>query len=157
MARVLIIGCGCRGRELAGELLEAGHTVRGTTRQPGQLQAIEAAGAEAVIADPDRVATLIPAFAGVAVACLLLGSATGAPDALRALHTTRLEMLLTRAIDTTIRGVVYEATGTIDPDVLEAGARIVRTKCDESRIPHRILLAPGEATRAIEELLSPGG
>lgn len=157
MARVLIVGCGCRGRELAGQLRAAGHSVRGTTRQPAKLGAIEAAGAEAVIADPDRVATVVPAFAGVAVVCLLLGSATGAPDDLRALHTTRLEMLLARTIDTPIRGVVYEATGTIDPDALKAGARIVGTKCDESMIPHRILLSPGEAKRAIEELLNPHG
>ena len=34
MARVLIVGCGGRGRALARELVAAGHTVRGTTRDP---------------------------------------------------------------------------------------------------------------------------
>ncbi|HWF35957.1 MAG TPA: hypothetical protein VG295_11300, partial [Solirubrobacteraceae bacterium] len=77
MARILIVGCGCRGQQLAGELRAAGHAVRGTTRDPGRQPAIEAAGAEPFVADPDRVGTLIPAFAGVAVMCLLLASAAG--------------------------------------------------------------------------------
>jgi hypothetical protein len=61
LARVLIVGCGCRGRLLAAALGEAGHAVRGTTRDPGMLRAIEAGGAEAALADPDR---LVDAFAG---------------------------------------------------------------------------------------------
>ena len=46
MARVLIVGCGCRGRALAADLRGAGHAVRGTTRDPGRTAAIAAAGAE---------------------------------------------------------------------------------------------------------------
>ena len=34
MARVLIVGCGCRGRTLAASLIEQGLAVRGTTRRP---------------------------------------------------------------------------------------------------------------------------
>ena len=56
MARALIVGCGCRGRELGRELIEAGWQVRGTTRDPAKLAEIEAAGIEAMIADPDRIA-----------------------------------------------------------------------------------------------------
>ncbi len=55
MARVLIVGCGCRGRELAGALLAAGHQVRGTSRDPAALRALAAAGVEGVVADPDRL------------------------------------------------------------------------------------------------------
>ncbi len=145
MARCLIIGCGCRGQSLAGELIARGHAVRGTTRDPGSRAAIEAIGAEAYVGDPDRVATLAPALDQVTVACVLLGSAVAPPEQLAALHGTRLEMLLTRIVDTTVRGVVYEAAGSVDPDVLAAGAALVRERCEDSRIPYSLLDAdPGE-------------
>jgi len=160
MARILIVGCGCRGRQLARELRAAGHAVRGTTRDPGQAPDIEAAGAEPFIADPDRIGTLVPAFAGVTVMCLLLGSATGPEADLSALHTTRLEMLLLRAIDTTIHAVLYEATGTVDEQLLSTGAELVQAKCEQSSIRYGILRADDDtwltrAGGAIEALLAP--
>lgn len=159
MARVLIVGCGRRGQALARELLAAGHAVRGTTRRSEHLTAIEAIGAEPALADPDRIGTLIPAFAGVTVMCLLLGSATGTPDQLTALHTTRLEMLLRRIIDTTIHGLLYEATGTVEPTTLDAGAKLVQEKCEHSNIRYEILRADEEswlitATGGVEALLA---
>jgi 3-hydroxyisobutyrate dehydrogenase-like beta-hydroxyacid dehydrogenase len=126
VARCLIIGCGCRGRELARELVRRGHAVRGTTRDPSRAIVIEEAGADAVVGDPDRVATLVGALDHVTVACILLGSATGSRDQLTALHGSRLEMLLTKLVDTTVRGVVYEAAGTVDSVVLRGGAARVR-------------------------------
>ena len=141
MARCLIIGCGCRGRLLARELIARGHSVRGTTRSPAGLAAIEATGAEAVLGDPDVVGTLVRSFEHVSVACVLLGSAAGAPTDLAALHGTRLDMLLARMLDTTIRGVVYEATGSVDPDVLAGAASLVRERCEDSRIPYALLRA----------------
>ena len=36
LARVLIVGCGCRGRELAAALMAEGHAVRGTLARPGR-------------------------------------------------------------------------------------------------------------------------
>ena len=55
---VLIVGCGCRGREL-GRDLAAGPTPCAAPRATrGQLAAIEADGLEAVQADPDRLGTL---------------------------------------------------------------------------------------------------
>jgi uncharacterized protein YbjT (DUF2867 family) len=160
VARVLIVGCGCRGQTLARELRVMGHAVRGTTRNPARTGQIEAAGAEPFIADPDRIGTLVPAFAGVTVICLLLASATGTPDHLQALHTTRLEMLLQRTIDTTIHGVLYEAAGTIDQALLTKGAELVQSKCQESSIPYALLKAkpeawPTPALEAIEALLAP--
>ncbi|HEX5146304.1 MAG TPA: hypothetical protein VFV85_04720, partial [Conexibacter sp.] len=65
MARVLIVGCGCRGQALARELRARGHAVRGTTRDEAGRAAIEAAGAEAWIGDPDRIATISYALDGV--------------------------------------------------------------------------------------------
>jgi uncharacterized protein YbjT (DUF2867 family) len=139
MARCLIIGCGCRGRSLATELIAAGHAVRGTTRDPERAGEIEAIGAEAVVGDPDVVATLARSLEHVSVACVLLGSAVGSPEQLAALHGTRLEMLLTRMIDTTVHGIVYEASGSVDRALLDAGAALVRERCEDARIPFALL------------------
>lgn len=141
MARCLIIGCGCRGLSLARELIAAGHAVRGTTRDPGRRAEIEAGGVEVVIGDPDVVATLARSLEHVSIACVLLGSAVGSPEQLAALHGTRLEMLLTRMLDTTVRGIVYEAAGSVDAALLEAGAARVRERCEDSRIPYALLEA----------------
>jgi uncharacterized protein YbjT (DUF2867 family) len=141
VARCLIIGCGCRGLSLTAALRAEGHAVRATTRDPARVAELEAAGAEPVIGDPDRVATLSRALDHVGVICLLLGSATGDPEQLRALHTTRLAMLLEKTLDTTVRGVVYESVGSVDPAVLRAGAGVVASACERSLIPHVLLAA----------------
>lgn len=99
-----------------------------------------------MIGDPDVVATLARSLEHVGVACVLLGSAVGSPEHLTALHGTRLDMLLTRMVDTTVRGIVYEASGSVDARVLEAGATRVRECCEDSRIPYALLRAdPGDA------------
>jgi uncharacterized protein YbjT (DUF2867 family) len=139
VARVLIIGCGCRGLSLARGLRERGHAVRGTTRDAERLDELEQAGIEAVLADPDRIATIAPLFEHVTVACILLGSAVGDEDKVRALHGTRLEMLLTKLVDTTVRGLIYEARGTVPAQALEGGAAQVRAVCEDSVIPFVLL------------------
>jgi hypothetical protein len=141
LARCLIIGCGCRGRSLARELVAQGHAVRGTTRRPDGVPAIEQAGAEGFVGDPDVMATLTRALDQVTVACVLLGSADGSPEQIAALHGTRLEMLLSRMVDTTVRGVVYELAGSVDRGTLEQGAARVRERCEDSRIPYVMLEA----------------
>ncbi|HET8980005.1 MAG TPA: NAD(P)H-binding protein [Solirubrobacteraceae bacterium] len=148
MARCLIIGCGCRGLALTRALRSAGHAVRATTRDPGRRGEIEAAGAEVHVGDPDRVATLAPALDHVGVACLLLGSAAGTEQQLTALHSTRLDMLLERMLDTTIRGIVYEAAGSVPAEILNTGTERVRWACERSLIPYVLLTAdPGDHTR----------
>jgi hypothetical protein len=138
-----------------------GHAVRGTTRDSAHVPAIEAAGAEAIIGDPDRVATVAPAFEHVGVAVILLGSATGSPEALAALHGSRLDMLLLRMLDSTVRGIVYEATGSVDASLLDAGAQRVRAFCEGSRIPYALLDVgggawPAGAVDAVEAVLRGG-
>lgn len=113
--------------------------MRGTTRDPARRAAIEAAGAEAHVGDPDRIGTLTSALDGATILCWLLGSASGEPAAVRALHTERLSMLLARTIDTTVRGVVYEAAGSVEPELLGAGADIVARACGRSEIPFGLL------------------
>jgi len=164
VARCLIIGCGCRGLSLAAELRADGHTVRGTTRDPSRRTEVEAAGVEAFIGDPDRVATLAPALAQVGVICVLLGSAIGTQEQLEALHGTRLEMLLERTLDTTVRAVVYERAGTVGPALLEGGTARVRHACERSLIPYRLLDAdpadhagwPRAAAAAVRDALLSG-
>jgi nucleoside-diphosphate-sugar epimerase len=137
MARVMIVGCGCRGRALAAALLADGHAVRGTTRAPAQLDAIEAAGAEAVIADPDRLGTIMAQLAGVSALCWLMGSATGTAAA--ELHGPRLATLLERLVDTPVRGLVYEAAGDMDESLLVAGATAVRDATRTWRLPTQVV------------------
>ena len=139
MARCLIIGCGCRGQALARGLRSRGHAVRGTTRTEAGGAAIQAAGAEAFVGDPDRIGTLSPALAHVGVACVLLGSAAGSAAQLAALHSTRLDMLLERMLDTTVRAIVYEAVGSVDAALLAAGVGRVRHACERSLIPYVLL------------------
>jgi glycine/D-amino acid oxidase-like deaminating enzyme len=134
--RCLIIGCGCRGLSLARELRQDGHAVRGTTRDPDREAIIAAAGIEPFIGDPDRVGTLVPALQHVGVVCVLLGSAVGDVSSL---HGSRLEMLLGKLLDTTVRGVVYESGGTVPAELLAGGAERVRAVCEQSRIPFELL------------------
>jgi hypothetical protein len=134
VARVLIVGGGCRGRSLAEGLIASGHAVRTTTRSDGGREPIERLGAECWVGTPDRLATLRGALDNVAVACWLLGTATGSTEELAALHTTRLELFLTQAIDTTARGLVYETGGPA-----AEGEEIVRRLTDRNAIPVRWL------------------
>ncbi|HST55483.1 MAG TPA: hypothetical protein VLJ42_06265 [Solirubrobacteraceae bacterium] len=115
MARVLIVGGGCRALGLARELVEHGHAVRATTRTEQRRGAIEATGAECWIGTPDRLGTLRAALHNVTVVCWLLATASGTPEEVRALHGSRLEFFLSQIIDTTARGFVYEAPGCEAP------------------------------------------
>jgi uncharacterized protein YbjT (DUF2867 family) len=161
MARVLIVGCGCRGRELATALIAGGHGVRGTTRHSDELGAIEAAGAEAALADPDKLGTLLPALEGVSAVCWLLGSARGEPEAVASLHGARFPSLLERLVDTPVRGIVYEAAGTAPAEALSRGAAAAREAGERWRIRVELLERdPGDhqawleaATGAVRRLL----
>jgi hypothetical protein len=129
--------------------------VRGTTRRPDRIRELEAAGIEPVLGDPDKVATIAPAFEHVAVVCILLGSATDPTGDVRALHGPRLDMLLLRMLDTTIRGVVYETAGSVAPDVLTSGGERLREACEGSRIPNVLLTAaPGDHAQWLSQAVA---
>jgi nucleoside-diphosphate-sugar epimerase len=160
LARVLIVGCGGRGQALARELVAAGHAVRGTTRAPAHVDAIAAAGAEPYVGDPDRIGTLMEAIAGVTVVVWLMGRATG-PGA-EELHVGRLRMLCEKLVDTPVRGLIYEGSGTVRAEALIGGAEIVRAAAATWTIPVHVLAAPpsheeawmSEALAAVERLLA---
>jgi uncharacterized protein YbjT (DUF2867 family) len=136
---VLVVGCGCRGRALATALRERGHQVRGTTRSEEGLDAIRAVGADALVADPDRLGTLLPALAGTSAICWLMGTASG--DTAAAVHGPRLRSLLERLVDTPVRGFVYEAAGPVAPEALAAGAAAVREAAATWRMPVAVVEA----------------
>ena len=161
MARLLILGGGCRGRQLAREIGREGHAARIVTRSAVRRGAIEAAGAECWIGDPDRLGTLRGALEGVAIACWLLGSAGGSEEQLRALHGSRLRSFLGQAIDTTMRGFIYEAAGAVPAEILAGGERIAAAASARNAIPLVVLRADpaarawgAQARAAVHELLT---
>ena len=121
-----------------------GHAVRITTRTESGRAAIEATGAECWIGTPERLSTLRAALESVTIVCWLLGTAVGVEEEVRALHASRLEFFLGQVIDTTVRGFVYEAAGTVPGDVLAEGERIVRMVAGRNEIPVGILTADPE-------------
>jgi hypothetical protein len=160
VARLLILGGGCRGAKLASELAGEGHAARIVTRAEARRAAIESGGAECWIGDPDRLGTLRGALEGVTVVCWLLGSAAGTEEQLRALHGPRLRSFLGQAIDTTMRGFVYEAAGSVAGAILKGGEQIATEACARNEIPLRVLRVgasdpgwPQGARYAVDNLL----
>jgi hypothetical protein len=86
-----------------------------------------------VVADPDRLATLLPAIEGVSAICWLMGSAFGSPEA-EAVNGPRLGSLLEHLVDTPVRGFVYEAAGPAGTETLERGAAIARAAAGRYRM-----------------------
>ncbi len=161
MARALLVGCGCRGRQLGASLLERGWAVRGTSRTEAGLAPIEAAGLEAAIADPLHPGTVFDLVGDVTVLAWLMGSAAGAAEDLEAIHGARLESLIEKLVDTPVRGFAYEVRGTVSSGALERGAATLADASARWRIPVALLDADpadpswGEAAGdAIESLLS---
>jgi hypothetical protein len=122
---------------LADGLAAAGHPVRGTTRDPARVAELEARGIEAVVGDPYRLQTLMPHVANTSAMVWLMGSAVG--DDVEALHHTRLQTVLERLVDTPVRGMVYEAAGTLSPKLLREGAAQVRRAALTWQMPNVIV------------------
>jgi hypothetical protein len=143
VARILIVGGGCRGRRLSEQLAQRGHALRVTTRSESGRAAIEAAGAECWIGTPDRLATLRGALDSVTIACWMLAAARGEADEVAALHGSRLEFFLTQAIDTTVRGFVYDGAPVpgagVTREMLGEGERLVRSLTQLNVIPAAVI------------------
>lgn len=137
--RVLLIGGGCRGRGLTESLVADGHAVRLVTRDEANRARVERCGAQCWVADPDVVGTLRYALENVTILVWALATAAGTPEQVAALHGPRLEMMLSKTIDTTVRGVVYEAAGTVAAETLAGGVAELRRACELNEIPFAVL------------------
>jgi hypothetical protein len=159
VARALIVGCGCRGRELGAELRAREWRVRGTSRGADGVAAIERAGLEGAVADPDRPGTVLDQIGNVTVVIWLLGSARGENELIAAIHGPRLERLLEKLVDSPVRAFVYEAVGDLPSGLLAGGLAAVERASHTWRIPvaalERERTGPGwagEAARSVIEL-----
>ena len=116
--------------------------MRAVTRSEANRKRIEAAGGECWIGDPDVVGTLRYALEGVTVLMWLLGT-VARPE----LHGSRLAMMLEKTIDTTARGVVYEAGPQEGVDTVERVAGY-------NEIPYRVVPVGGDLRGAVDSLLA---
>jgi hypothetical protein len=114
---------------------------------------IEATGAQAAVADPARLATLLPQLDGVSAIAWLLGSAVGEPELIAALHGARLRSLLEQLVDTPVRGFVYEAAGAAPDPSLREGEAIVREAAARWQIPvERVRQDPADHAAWLEAM-----
>lgn len=152
MARLLIVGGGERCVSLSQALKERGHVTRIVASGEGEREALKRAGAECWIGDPLRLATMTGALEGVTIVCWLLGDANGSEEEVEALHDARLRAFLERVIDSTVRGVVYEASGSAPESVLSRGTDVAREMTERNAIPLRLLTeSPTQRERWMEE------
>lgn len=161
--RILMVGGGCRGLDLTRDLAAEGHAVRVVTRKEERRAEIEAAGGQPWIGDPDRIGTLRYALDNVTLLLWLLGTASGTPEHVADLHAGRLNMMLERTTDTTVRGVLVETGGTLPAEVRASAVAEIERANRVNEIPYRLLdadpadraawLAAAHAT--IAELLLP--
>jgi uncharacterized protein YbjT (DUF2867 family) len=151
LARALIVGCGCRGRELGRILSEGGWRIRGTSRDPAGLDPIERAGFEPAVADPDRPGTILELCRDVSVVVWLLGSAVGEQRLIESIHGPRLERLLEKLVDSPVHGFAYEVAGTVEADLLAGGRAIVERAAGTWRIPVAFIDRPRHGSRWAEE------
>lgn len=121
--------------------------MRGTSRREDGLAAIEAAGIEPALADPDRVGTVLELVADVAVLVLLFGNLEGSEEEREALHGPRLERLLEHLVETPVRAILYEGTA--------GGEEVLRAAARTWRIPVEIL-GPDADPEAVAEAVLAG-
>ena len=130
-----------RALDLARDLIAEGHAVRAVTPDEAARPAVEALGAECWIGDPDVIGTLRYALENATLLLWLLGD-----DPRPELHADRLAMMLERTIDTTVRGIVYEAG---PPEGVATMERIA----GYNEIPYRVVTLGGDLRGAVDDLL----
>ena len=82
-----------------------------------------------MVADPNRLATLVPHLEGVSAVCWLLGSADDG-----AIHGPQLESFLEHVVDTPVRAVFYEPS-----ECHPGGREIARRAADRHRMTVEVL------------------
>ena len=98
--------------------------------------------------DTHVIGTLRYALESVTLLLWLLGTAEAPPAQLEALHGSRLRMMLEKTTDTTVRGVLYEAAGTVPAETLALGAEEMRRAQRTNEIPFRLLHADPRGPRS---------
>ena len=126
--------------------------MRGTSRREERLAAIEAVGIEPALADPERPATLLELVNDVAVVHWMLGSASGDAENVAAIHGPRLERLLEHLVETPVRRFVYEAYGSVAPEILAGGVELVEQAARTWQIPIEIVREPEGAQTDMTKL-----
>src|SRR5688572_23456101 len=142
VARALIVGCGCLGTGLGRALADEGWAVRGTSRTEEGAARIDAAEIEGVVADPDRVGTVLEHVGDVTVIVWALGAASG-PSA-EDVNGPRLESVLGHLVDTPVRGFVLDPPGSREAEALVAAAS------ETWRLPVRVISADREGDATVE-------
>ncbi len=71
--------------------------------------------------------------------CWLMGTAVDDAEAVAALHGPRLESMTSKLVDSGVRGLVYEAAGTVERHLLAEGGGIVRRVGEANRMPVEIV------------------
>jgi uncharacterized protein YbjT (DUF2867 family) len=106
---------GKQGGSTAAALLDKGVRVRALIRRPDsdEAKALEASGAEAVLADPDRPETLVPAMQGLTA---LWSMTTMTPDAGAAAEFPMGKALADAAVEAGVRHIVFSSVGGAERD-----------------------------------------
>jgi hypothetical protein len=132
--RALVVGGNDRALAVARDLVADGHAARLVAEDEAFAAAALDAGAEPWDGTPDRIGSLRYGLDNVTVVLWLLGDRVEGE-----LHGSRLEMLLERLIDTTVRGFVYEDG---------PGRELVASKCGYNEIPYAVVPHEPAAIRA---------
>ncbi len=143
MARVLVCVDPARSEEFA----------RAFADQPFAVQvAVDGGtpgGGEAVAFDALRLGTLLPLLAETSCLCWCFGMPARPAGEQRELHTTRLQSVLERIVDSPVRAFVYEAPAAEGAAELPPSGELVRSSCERLRIRHAIVgTEPGHQVAA---------
>jgi len=146
---ILLIGGGERGRTLASDVRAAGNVVRHHDPYEAGRAPIEATGAECWIGTPDPAGHAGRALDGVAIACWLARQRLRDARGTRRSSTARaFSSSSRRPIDTPIRGLLYEAAGSVGRRPLARGAEVIGPRASLNAIPLEILHAdPADSRR----------
>jgi hypothetical protein len=142
MARILIVGGQDRGLRLATSLTRAGYPVRTVSgADPSQAIRHQVYGVEHFVADPERPGTLKAALEHVSVACWLFGSASDTSPGVTLLNGRHLKRFLHHTVDSSVRGIVYEATGSAPSATLATGTSLATGFARLHAIPIALITA----------------
>jgi nucleoside-diphosphate-sugar epimerase len=110
---VLIIGCGYRGKKLAGRLIEKGFAVRALTRSAANAETLKTLGIDARVGDITNAATLNGIGSGVQYVFHLMGSMQGGEELLQKLHVDGTRNVLDALQACDLKRFVYESSTAV--------------------------------------------